>query len=241
MLCLSYFTILGRFSATDCCRSIGPSKDAGVKHFDVSDTAYLLSNTGFFIVMAVGPMFLAPISETFGRRPVFLVSLVVYSVTFIPSSLVTLYPVWAVARAISGLGASVVNTMVPGSITDLYGPTQTARVMNYYILSLFAGQVSDWSPSERTAKLMFGPLVKSLLGGCARRRLTSGCGVRVIPREKKSSSDKLSTITGPRHRNRRWTIIYAALGMETRSTHLLHSSASTASRRKTLWSFCGCL
>jgi len=92
--------------------------------------------------MAVGPMFLAPLSETLGRRPVFLVALGAYSLTFIPSSLVRLYPLWACVRTVSGLGASVVNTMVPGSITDLYSPEHTSQIMSFYILSLFAGQVS---------------------------------------------------------------------------------------------------
>jgi hypothetical protein len=93
-------------------------------------------------MMAIGPMFLAPLSETFGRRPVFLVALIGYSLTFIPSSILTIYSLWAVVRTISGLGASVVNTMVPGSITDLFNSSDTPRIMNIYILCLFAGQVS---------------------------------------------------------------------------------------------------
>ena len=121
--------------------SIGPSTEAGVRYFGISTIQYILSNTGFFGMMAVGPMFLAPISETLGRRPVFLVALIAYSLTFIPSSLIRLYPLWAVVRTVAGLGASVVNTMVPGSITDLYNPDQTPRIMSFYILSLFAGQV----------------------------------------------------------------------------------------------------
>jgi MFS family permease len=122
--------------------ALGTTGDAGETHFHVTSLQYLLSNTGFFLSLAVGPMFLAPISESYGRRPIFLVTLTIYSLLFVPAALVRQFTAWAVVRALSGLSASVVNTMVSGTITDLYGNRDVGRIMNLYVFSLFAGQVS---------------------------------------------------------------------------------------------------
>jgi len=121
---------------------MGPSAIAGTAYFGVTQLEYLLSNAGFLVALSIIPLALAPLSENYGRRPVFLSSLAAYTATFVPVALVKNYPAWAVLRTLSGAAASVANSMAAGSVTDLYVASERGSAMNTFALAIFAGQVS---------------------------------------------------------------------------------------------------
>lgn len=72
------------------------------------------------LAIALFPMALAPLSELYGRRPIYLISVTTYTLLFIPQCLTRNFAGFAVARFWSGAACSVANSMVSGSVTDLY-------------------------------------------------------------------------------------------------------------------------
>jgi len=95
------------------------------------------------LAFAFVPLALVPIAERFGRRPIFLVSSVIYALLHIPAALTRNYTAWAVTRALLGASGSCANMMVAGSISDMWAASDRGLAMNAFVLSIFAGQVSQ--------------------------------------------------------------------------------------------------
>lgn len=87
-------------------------------------------------------MILAPLSELFGRRPVFYYSLAVYTLLYIPASLTHNFTGFAITRAAMGASNSVANSMVAGTLNDMFRNDQRGVVLNVFVLMIFIGQVS---------------------------------------------------------------------------------------------------
>ncbi|KAE8378657.1 hypothetical protein BDV26DRAFT_280931 [Aspergillus bertholletiae] len=85
-----------------------------------SSVVYNLSITIFCIGFALAPMVLAPFSELNGRRPIFVVSGVVFTACIVACGGTHLFAGLLVARFFQGVGASTFSTMVGGVISDIY-------------------------------------------------------------------------------------------------------------------------
>ena len=53
----------------------------------VTETAVVGATTGFIVALGIGPLLLAPLSETFGRRRLYLVCFSIFSLLQIPTAL----------------------------------------------------------------------------------------------------------------------------------------------------------
>lgn len=76
--------------------------------------------TVFTLCFAIAPMFLAPLSELTGRRPLFLAAGVVFVVSQLGSAVTASFAGLLVTRALAGLSCSVFSTVVGGVISDIY-------------------------------------------------------------------------------------------------------------------------
>ena len=66
----------------------------------------IATTTGFVIMLGFGPLVLAPLSETFGRRQVYIYCFIVFSLLQIPTALSPNVGVLIAARTISGFFGS---------------------------------------------------------------------------------------------------------------------------------------
>jgi predicted MFS family arabinose efflux permease len=57
------------------------------KEFEVSELVVTLGVTTYLLGLAVGSVILAPISETYGRRPVFVGAILLFYILIIPCAL----------------------------------------------------------------------------------------------------------------------------------------------------------
>ncbi|CAK4032177.1 related to multidrug resistant [Lecanosticta acicola] len=110
----------------------------------------LLGQTGFVCMLGIGPLFLAPMSETLGRRPVFLMGLAGFTILQIPTALVKNLARWAVLRTLAGFFGSVGVANGGGSISDMFETHKRAIVLGVYLVAPLLG------PS-------IGPLVGGLI------------------------------------------------------------------------------
>ena len=132
------------------------------------------TTTGFVIMLGFGPLVIAPLSETFGRRQVYIYCFVVFSLLQIPTAMAPNVAMLIAVRTISGFfGSKLIHpqhfpfqevlTRYPsgvgianggGTISDMYEPTQRAGVFGWYLLGP-----------------LLGPTIGPLLGGVIITRL----------------------------------------------------------------------
>lgn len=105
----------------------------------VSSTAYSVGLTTWCVGFASSPMFLAPLSELNGRRPVFLFSGFMFFVAQIGCAVTDSFAGMLVARFFVGAGASTFATMVGGVISDVYHAEHRNAPMAIYSASALAG------------------------------------------------------------------------------------------------------
>lgn len=123
-------TSLTAFSAG----AYSPGVGQMTKEWGVSSVAALVGITTFTTGFAVAPMVLAPFSEINGRRPVFLVSGILFVICQLCSGLTQSYAGMLVARFWLGVGGSTFSTMVGGVVSDIYHAKDRNKPM-----ALFSG------------------------------------------------------------------------------------------------------
>ena len=100
--------------------SYGPPVNQMMDYFGVSQLAILAGITSFTTGFAFAPMVLAPFSELRGRKPVFIVTGVLFFVCQLSCAVTRSYAGIILARFGAGVGSSTFSTMVGGVISDIY-------------------------------------------------------------------------------------------------------------------------
>ncbi|KAF5665152.1 major facilitator family transporter s [Fusarium heterosporum] len=113
-----------------------PPSRAMAKDIGASHTATLAGITTFCAGFAVAPMALAPISEIWGRRPVFILAGFVFVISQAVCSVMSNLAGMLIARFFVGVGGSVFSSVVGGVIADLWEKEERNTPM-----ALFSGFV----------------------------------------------------------------------------------------------------
>ena len=90
-----------------------PSIPVIAEDFSTSESAIVASTTGFLVFLGIGPLILAPLSETFGRRILYLSCFSIFALLQIPIALSPNIECLIIFRSISGFFGS----MAPASST----------------------------------------------------------------------------------------------------------------------------
>ncbi|POS72548.1 major facilitator superfamily transporter [Diaporthe helianthi] len=103
-----------------------------------------LGLSAYVLGLAFGPMTLAPLSEYYGRRPVYIYSYFVYLCLLALSALAPTLVVFLPVRLLSGYFASVTIANFGGTIADLYHPHDTGPAMSLYLWAATCGSPSGF-------------------------------------------------------------------------------------------------
>ncbi|KAK2061293.1 major facilitator superfamily transporter [Colletotrichum caudatum] len=93
----------------------------------------------FVLGISLGPMFLSPLSEFWGRRPIYIVSWTMYVIWLIPSAVAQNIATMIVARFIDGLSGSAFLAVSGGTVSDLFARHELQAPMLMYSLAPFIG------------------------------------------------------------------------------------------------------
>ncbi|RAL60369.1 hypothetical protein DID88_000145 [Monilinia fructigena] len=115
---------------------------------NTTSQAVIACQAGFVIMLGIGPLLLAPLSETFGRKPVYFICFGIFTLLQIPTALSPNIAVLITFRSIAGLFGSVSIANGGGTISDMYLPSERAGVFGWYLLGP-----------------LLGPTIGPLLGG----------------------------------------------------------------------------
>ena len=118
-----------------------------------AEVALLLSV--FLVGMAVAQVFLGPISDRFGRRPVLIWGLLVYVAASLGAVGAVSINELLVARVLQSLGATVGVPLARTIVRDLYPPPKAAAMLGYVTMGMVVGPML--SPTV-------GGLLDTLLG-----------------------------------------------------------------------------
>ncbi|KAL4866034.1 hypothetical protein BDV12DRAFT_173579 [Aspergillus spectabilis] len=107
--------------------------------FGVSREASLVVVTVFVVGFGVGPMVFAPMSEMFGRRPVYAITLLLAVIFVIPCAVAQNIGTLIVCRAIDGIAFSAPMTLVGGTLADMWKNEERGVPMAAFSASPFLG------------------------------------------------------------------------------------------------------
>lgn len=97
------------------------------------------ATTGFVVMLGIGPLILAPLSETVGRRMMYLICFSVFSLAQIPTALAPNVATMVAFRTVAGFFGSVGIANGGGTISDMFEPRERAGVFGWYLLGPLLG------------------------------------------------------------------------------------------------------
>lgn len=83
-----------------------PGIDQIAQDLNTSGDMVVGATTGFVVFLGIGPLILAPLSETFGRRKLYLICFSIFALLQIPTALSPNVATLIAVRAISGFFGS---------------------------------------------------------------------------------------------------------------------------------------
>ncbi|KAI9813300.1 MAG: hypothetical protein M1827_004242 [Pycnora praestabilis] len=118
-----------------------------MKTFHVSSEPIVtLGITTYLIGLAIGAVVLAPLSEIYGRRPVYLGSMLIFMLLVIPCAMATSLEEILVVRFFGALAGSAMIANAPGTVTDIVDDEHRALAFSIWSIGPLNGPV-------------FGPLI----------------------------------------------------------------------------------
>jgi multidrug resistance protein len=115
----------------------------------------IATTTGFVISLGIGPLIIAPLSETFGRKTLYIICFGVFALLQIPTALSPNVDFLIAMRTISGFFGSVGIANGGGSLSDMFPPAERAGIFGYYLLGPLLGP---------TLGPLFGGIIVQRLG-----------------------------------------------------------------------------
>ncbi|KAK0650442.1 Efflux pump FUB11 [Lasiodiplodia hormozganensis] len=116
-----------------------PASKKFAEDWGLSPEAGTLGLSLYVLGLAFGPMTLAPLSEYYGRRPIYIYSYFIFLCCLAASALAPSLAFFTPIRIFSGYTASVTIANFGGTIADLYHPHDTGPAMSLYLWAATAG------------------------------------------------------------------------------------------------------
>lgn len=107
--------------------------------FQNSRIVSVLGLSTFVLGIAFGPMFLSPLSEFYGRRPIYLVSWTAYLIFLIPQAVAKNVATILVFRFFDGFTGSAFLAVSGGTVGDLFARHELQAPMALFSVSPFVG------------------------------------------------------------------------------------------------------
>ncbi|ETS82306.1 hypothetical protein PFICI_07308 [Pestalotiopsis fici W106-1] len=108
--------------------------------FDISTIVGTLGLSTFVLGIALGPLLMSPLSEFYGRRPIYLVSSrTMFTIWIIPSAVAQNAETMIVARFFDGFAGSAFLSVAGGTVSDVFRRDAIQGPMTIISLSPFIG------------------------------------------------------------------------------------------------------
>lgn len=110
------------------------------QEFNVSSEAVVtLGVTTYLLGLAVGSLILAPISETYGRKPVYAIAMIIFSLLVIPCARATSMAEIIVVRFFGAIAGSSMIANAPGTVGDIVSDEYRALAFSVWSIGPLNG------------------------------------------------------------------------------------------------------
>lgn len=106
-----------------------------------SKTPVVLGITTYLCGLALGSIFLAPLSEMYGRRPVYLIAVFMFVVLIIPCALAENLATILVVRFFGAIAGSAMISNAPGTVSDIVSDEYRALAFSIWSIGPMNGPV----------------------------------------------------------------------------------------------------
>jgi len=96
--------------------------------------------------LGIGPLFLGPLSEFYGRRPIYLVSFSLFTLFLLPCALARHIAVLLVFRFLTGMAGSAFLSVAGGSMGDMFNKAEVGAPMMLFTAANFVSSISEKKP-----------------------------------------------------------------------------------------------
>ncbi|KAI8381140.1 major facilitator superfamily domain-containing protein [Radiomyces spectabilis] len=132
---------ISAFFAPFSVNSYFPAMNKIEQDLHVTSQQINLSVTMFMIFQALSPSFWSSLADSRGRRPVYLITLLIYILSCAGLACVSNYTLLLVFRALQAFGASSVIAIGAGTIADITHPSERGGYIGWYSLGWNIGPV----------------------------------------------------------------------------------------------------
>ncbi|KAI7653821.1 MFS general substrate transporter, partial [Hortaea werneckii] len=127
--------------------TIGSSIASGIseptqEYFGISNEQLLVLPISIYLIgYVIGPLVFAPLSESYGRKPVLIATFVVFTAFTLGTALAPTFAGLVIMRLLAGIGASTPISVIGGVYADIYN-TRKARGL---VITIFMA-ATTWGP-----------------------------------------------------------------------------------------------
>jgi len=114
-----------------------PALDAIGAEFEVNNpnSVHLIVTT-FFLGMAIGQIFVGPLSDSFGRKPIILTGYIVFIIGCCLTIIASSWTMLLLGRILQGVGAAAPRVVAVAMVRDEFEGRQMARILSI-VMALF--------------------------------------------------------------------------------------------------------
>lgn len=142
---MSYSTLVVVMYSTSYTSGIpGMMATFGIK----SKTLVVLGITTYLCGLALGSLLLAPLSEMYGRRPVYLIAVALFTILIIPCALSNNLAQILVMRFFGAIAGAAMIANAPGTVSDIVSDDYRALGFSIWSIGPMNGRKSSTLPSN---------------------------------------------------------------------------------------------
>lgn len=108
--------------------------------FNILDrTIPVLGITSYLMGLALGPLILAPLSEMYGRRPIYIITMALFAILVIPCATAPNLEVLLAMRFLGAFAGSVMVSNAPGTVKDIASDNYAALAFSIWCIGTING------------------------------------------------------------------------------------------------------
>ncbi|KAJ5414101.1 hypothetical protein N7509_000728 [Penicillium cosmopolitanum] len=130
---------MGSLCVTCCSSMYTVTYDQLIKEFNCSKEVATLGLSFFIWGLGIGPLFLSPLSEFYGRRNIYMVSFSLFLIWLIPCAVAKNIQTMLICRFFNGLSGAAFLSVAGGTVGDMFDRHELAFPMMLYTASPFIG------------------------------------------------------------------------------------------------------
>lgn len=133
---------------------VAPALPIIAAELDMNSAESAMALSIYLLATAIGPLFIGPLSEVYGRKHILHASNVWFLVWNLVCGFAKTKQVLIASRFLAGFGASAIYALASGVLSDVWRPEQRGRSLGVYLLIPLLGAAVGMHPRKEIMVMM---------------------------------------------------------------------------------------